>query len=143
MISIGRLRLLTEAVGAADAEPLGRRFAAALQRELRAAGGTRRLQIDELVLDAPGREAAPEHWARQAARAIVQRAKAAPQPQSQLQPSPAGGGASTSLTALQGRESAPAAVKSFSPSPPAGAGQGGSGQALTRTRAMPKAPYGR
>jgi hypothetical protein len=78
MISIGRLRLLTDAAGAADGEPLGRRFAAALQRELRTLGGPRRLRIDELVLDAPGRDAAPEQWARQTAQAITQRAATVP-----------------------------------------------------------------
>jgi hypothetical protein len=78
MIEIGRLRLLTEAADAAQAEPLGRRFAAALQRELRAASVAQRLRIDELVLDAPGRDAAPELWAKQAANAIVQRAQTTP-----------------------------------------------------------------
>lgn len=119
MISIGRLRLIAEAAGAAEAEPLGRRFAAALQRELRAAGATQRLRIDELVLEAPGREAAPELWAKQTAMAIVQRAKTAPPPQ----PSPA--------------------AHSSSPPPRAGEGQGGGERRLTATTVASKARHDR
>ena len=128
MISIGRLRLLTDAVGSTDGEPLGRRFVAALQRELRTLGGPHRLRIDELVLDAPGRDAAPDLWAREAARVITQRAKVAPPPQ----PSPA----------AQGREFGPATAKSFSPPPRAGEGQGGGEQRLTANTATSKARHG-